>query len=822
MPKSVSADFEKAWARPYRYVAWSVEYKRRYWNGSAYVLEAAARTLQNYEITNVAPIIINLEEANGGDILTSTSAIYIRNSWRSQRWLATNRIDSIWAPDATATLGYEPIGSQFVIKYGYRLASGDFETVALFTGYVDKPPRCSSDAGDVEIRLTGGEVLLQGKSAQDVSTAFTDQTATGTIDGTNATFETDYSVWDFSVKVGGVAKTQGVHYDVQYLNDYENKAAVVFRAGHIPQVTSPPSTVTWTGRQWKRDQSISTLIGLFCDLAGIGSAARTIEEPEWPVSAVEFHVDTQAEMEAQTLVDVDTKTQAGSMQGFTLDDFDDGELSTPNWVTTAGSGYSVSGGKLISSSPSGYISLLYSSTGRGVAIQTGSFQFLARLISGQVTLWPWRRTLFAPGGGGGPQGMGVRVTSTAIQIVEEVAGAVNVLATAAFTPGASGDVIQVAFSGTTSLEVRTGAITLNGTFSGGGPAPFASQEFWFEATGSAELDDLAYTVETNLNNAFTATHATAETAEQDLTATPSSWGTFSADVVNNGGSVEFILRVADVAGGPYTDTVVTPGAVPTAPLKRYAKLKTRWLMAAGGRVTPKVTRAQVTANLTALNLVHADFSGLDSWEAVKQLAAGPGMDVYFDASGHFYFINKRDASTPDFTLDENNAVQGIDNVDTGEEDVRNLVQVRHGTYYAEWSSVLAGETAPTSQDKYGDKTLKVDLAKFPFTASVTGNVTQGLAQLRFDQKYRARRLVTARGRIIPHMDPLDVATVSYRHTPLLKDVIFGDEMQVRPPFGSDEKGPSNVLLQRMPGKVVGLAMDVMKKTQKTIFLEVLA
>lgn len=820
MPKAVSADFEAAWGRvAARYVAWSVEVYRRYWNGSAYVLEATPITLEPQHLQAVAPIIMNLEEANGGEILTSTSGVYIRNSAFAQRWLTTNVIDSVWAPTASRPFGYKAQGSQFKIKYGYRLASGDFETVALFTGYAEKP-KYDSDKGSVEIRLTGGEVLLQGKSAQNVSNTLTDQAATGTVDGTNDTFEMDYSVWEVAaVKVAGVTKTQGVHYDLQDMGLPGTKAKIVFRSGHIPGITSPATTITWTGRQWKRNQQFSALVGLLCDLAGIGSGARTIEEPEWPAAAVEFHVDTQAEMETMTLVDVDTKSEAGALKGFILDDFDDGDLSAPAWYLAAGSGYAASGGKMVASSPSGYAALLYSSTGRGIgvgAIQNGSFQYWAKLISGQLTIWPWRRNLFP----GGAQGMGVRITSTAVQIVEEVSGSINVLATAAFTPGASGDLLQMAYSGTNSLEVRVGATTINGTFSSGVLLPFSSLEFRVEATGSAEVDDIAYTVEDDLDDAFSVTHATAETAEEDLTAAPSSWGAFEADVDGEDGSVEFTLRVADAPGGPYTDTTLTPGAVPASPLKRYAKLRVRWLMDAGGRTAPKVTRAQVNAYLTTLTLTQADFSGMDAWEAVKFLAKGPGMDLFFDGDGHLYYVNKRDVTTPDFVLDENNAILRVDHVDTGEDDVFTEVQMRYGDYYAEWNSTKEGEAAPTPTDDHGSRILNLDFSRYFFSADV--DITQSIARMRYQQKSPQKRKVTATARLIPHMNPRDALSVSFRQTPLRKDVIFGDEMQHNPPMGGDEKGPSNVLLQRMPGKAVGLIYDVMNKTQKMTVLEVLS
>jgi hypothetical protein len=350
--------------------------------------------------------------------------------------------------------------------------------------------------------------------------------------------------------------------------------------------------------------------------------------------------------------------------------------------------------------------------------------------------------------------------------------------------------------------------------------PFGSLELRVEATGSAEVDDIAYTEDDDLDTAFVATHAVAESDEEDQTATPSAWGTFEADVEGEDGSVEFTLRVSDTPGGPYTDTVVTPGEVPAAPLKRYAKLRVRWLMDAGGRTAPKVTRAQVNAYLTTLTLTQADFSGMDAWEAVKFLARGPGMDLFFDGDGHLHFVNKRDVTTPSFVLDENNAIQRIDIVDTGEDDVRTEVQMRYGDYYAEWNSTKEGEAQPTPTDDHGSKILTLDFSRYFFSADV--DISQSIARMRYQQKSVQRRKVTATSRIIPHMNPRDALSISFRPTPLRKDVIFGDEMQHNPPMGDDEKGPSNVLLQRMPGKAVGLIYDVMAKTQKLTVSEVLS
>jgi hypothetical protein len=52
------------------------------------------------------------------------------------KWTPTTAEPSVFAVDATATLGYEPYMTKFRIRFGYILDDGTTELSSLFLGYL--------------------------------------------------------------------------------------------------------------------------------------------------------------------------------------------------------------------------------------------------------------------------------------------------------------------------------------------------------------------------------------------------------------------------------------------------------------------------------------------------------------------------------------------------------------------------------------------------------------------------------------------------------------------------------------------------------------
>jgi len=210
MPKTTTAEFDREWSDPHGSKGvYKIEYKRRYWNGAAFVWEGAATELNKEEIKAVSTITWKYDTPVKTRILASNVTLTLSNEeWK---WLPGNGTTGLWQSDATATLGYVPFRTEFTIYYGYELPDGTEELLALFTGEVKKL-KFSSKNNLAVFSLTGRELRLMQADAQRVTTDLTDQSA-GVGDGTIVQFDTSQkSVWRISEvrTIAGITVTVGV------------------------------------------------------------------------------------------------------------------------------------------------------------------------------------------------------------------------------------------------------------------------------------------------------------------------------------------------------------------------------------------------------------------------------------------------------------------------------------------------------------------------------------------------------------------------------------------------------------------------------------
>ena len=164
-----------AWGnRRSRKSVYSVTYKRRYWNGSAFVLESTARTILVRDIKRIGGLGGKLDTPFHNRILPTSVTLVLQNKF--YKWLPSNTA-GIWRVDATATIGYEPYGSEFTVKYGYILSDGTTELLTMFVGVIQDDPKFDSKSKTVTFKLLSRpEALLENGRAQNVGTVITDGT----------------------------------------------------------------------------------------------------------------------------------------------------------------------------------------------------------------------------------------------------------------------------------------------------------------------------------------------------------------------------------------------------------------------------------------------------------------------------------------------------------------------------------------------------------------------------------------------------------------------------------------------------------------------
>ncbi len=774
MPKTTTNAFDLQWQNVgVRKASYRIEYKRRYWSGSAYVWEANWNTLKESDILKAGNISWKLSESQGDSALASNVSIVLHNN--REQWNPSNTITSKWAADSTATLGYEPYLTKWQILYGYLLADGTFERPTLFTGFSELP-QFESGSGKATFSITGREIMLETSNAQAIVNTFTNQsTSPATGDGSNLVFTTgNKSVWDISqVRVAGIVKTQGTDYTLSNMGDADKEATITFK-------TAPASAaaVDWTGQQWKRDQKISTLIGLLCDEAGITSSERTIEEPIFGSVDQSFTTDSQSDWDAGS----ESNTETGSKPGFvrlgeeilggrfeTQADLDD------NWVHDSASTIKTD----IPQEGSGYCSLSGSTS--------SSIAFEVRLV---------------------PTGAGATITKTLTKIGNWTLDTI--------TAGVDGPykIHFVSIIGGSDSS----SIVSNSTISGNGTV--VRFYYWW---GSSLGFGGPATYELAIDNVRAITSTGTHTSQEiDLLATPTEWLPIEVVESLNAGTITIETNVSATSGSGYEGWVAVDGTnTPQSNLRRYFKYRINYTDNSTGDDGPETDKVIINWRSSSLFINQADFSGMDCFRAVSEFAKLADMEFGFNGDGTFFFRNKTDATTADFTLTESNAIARVSSVKPGYDKIKNLIQVRYGSeYYAEYNSTSAGESSPTSQEKFGDRIKPLSFNTFLFSNSAS--VSDAIAAKHYDGTPRRRASILMR--MTPQMDLSDTVKASFRQDPKKKKStfgLFGDDMQNAFPYLlQDDEGPSDVVLQEMLAKVIGIKFDLDNRRQTIDILEI--
>lgn len=259
--KAVSQNFLDAWkAKQGKGGTVIVQYKRRYWNGSAMVYEANWTQYTLRQFVEVGNITWKLDTPLLNDVKTSSVILKFKNS--DYQFLPTNITTGIFTPDGIALSGYEPFLMKFQILFGYKLADGTIETTELFTG-VAIDYNFNIDEGNVEVTVSGNEAFLQYSDATLVSTPLTNAATTNT-SGNNWTTTANGIAFITKVYDNGVPKTQGTDYTISGISS--------FGVGAVIQLTYVAvGAITYDGASWFVLKKIEELVTDLAIQAGLTS-----------------------------------------------------------------------------------------------------------------------------------------------------------------------------------------------------------------------------------------------------------------------------------------------------------------------------------------------------------------------------------------------------------------------------------------------------------------------------------------------------------------------------------------------------------------------
>jgi hypothetical protein len=801
--RTVSQDFKDVWARLDGKVDdVKIQYKRRYYNGSAIVYEDNWTDVRAGEIVDVGNVTDALDEPFRNAYTIGAVPLTLDNS--SGKWFKGVNSPSIFAPDAVAAVGYIRYWTSFRICYGYQKADGSYEYVSEFTGIAGSP-KFDYQGRTVQFMISSRGARLEATTASDVSDAVTGGACTPANANSILTSFVTNATGIFSVDkvyVGGV---------LQQANSYAVTGVDAPGGGAEIKFNSAPSAgaVTWDGYTWKADIAFDTLAGLLCDLAAITSSDRAI-------SAVVFSggltsnmtVDTQGDWAGTTPAigvtptNVSTNKFPGSfVQSWRyIDDWDDGDFTAnPQWLAgssihpTDYTGWSISGGKLQAATPTYQLYTFPNDP----AMVRGSWELEEFFCtSGEIRFYPFCRTRsigFTPVWNE-QIGYCLRLVYGSPHYTLElryinIAGSETVLATVQIDPVAA-DVYRMCRDGSGNWTVFRNAAQI---FSGIVENTIVEDSYgWhvmLRATGSATFGKVKYTPEYDLA-APPATVADAVwEGTYDFGQAPASWGPVTVTSAANGGTI--VVKTASKAnsGDPYSAYSivtgdVTTGGVNNAAVARFAKLRIELTIPAGQCVlSPEVQYAQVSALLSQSNLSLASFlRGKSAWDAMQTLARVPNYEIGFKGDGSFYFRPKTPGPAV-MTIDAK-ALVGVLDYDDGEDGVQNVGYVNFNGYSVRYDAAAAGEAAPTSEKIYGRRLPNggspgsppqaEDFSDVFFPGDI--NLALSMAQSTYEERKDAKRKVTIRVRYVPWLESGDVVTLNFAIDPKTLNPIFGDDL----------------------------------------------
>jgi hypothetical protein len=804
--KTVTQNFKDAQKAPSAAMVRQLWYKRRYWveSSKSYTWEANWTQLTEDKVVEVSDITWQLDIQTLNEFKTSNVTITLENL--NNQWIATNPYGKFAADSTSPIWGYYPNWTKFQIRAGLNfVAVGSTtqttEVVNIFTGLATEYTLDSS-TGAMQINLTGEESLLIGANAESVSTAVTNETLTGSADGSNKVFTTAHNAVGIITEVSdnGIAKRAGADYSLSQLNDPNNPGKITF-------VAAPTSGHTIRGSYiyWKTSQKFEDLVTALLNQAGIPGGNQQVTPVTFPSSVINTHTwQTQSDWNGGSLTAIDSTAVPNSIK-FLYAAAQTWNDSTSGWTasTSTGPTFSSDGTGIFFTGTTGEL-LEYRASTNTVGEWQWSFQ---NSTSGsnqvnQITVW-FMANINNGTNGIPTQGYGLSyadISTTQFQINLLVAN------------GVGGDtVVGTAYTGTRdtkthSVRVRrlpSGAFTvyLDGVsiITGIDSTWTASTYLYYYFTPFSGTPKFYFTSGSAGAPPGTTGIGTWISAAVDFGATPTAWTSLlHSETLNSGVVTYYTATSADNI--TYDAYVVLPGnQVPGSTIRRYVKVKIVIDIALGD---PVVSSASIGATTSSTTITMANFTGMTCYEAITALANFANYEFGFDASENFFFRPKNTGNTSTFTLTESDFNMRVVSMVNGYDRVFSKIRATYAGYLKDISD--DGQTSFGPVNRFGYSLQTVDGGNI--LVSADADVATGMASTFFNYYRLPRRRVKVQCLILPQFDISDVITCSFQDLFPTRWVI-GDSSTYVGDTSKSLYGSQEQVLAPMISKIVGLRID---------------
>jgi len=779
MSLPVSAEFKEIWERKQGTIERQrLLYNRAYMNGSTLTYEFSETDSTNWHVleeddfVDFSEIPWELDTPNENVYRTPVVSIFLEDTQR--QWKQSAASPSVWAADSTATDGYQLHRSLFRIQVGYELSDGTTEWLTIFTGMALKPRLRKGGVAEILLASKSAFRLERCEASRVSETSTLEDCIPPTGDGSNKDFESTSTGVDHLTDVQvGAASLAEEDFSVDNLNE----VAVPGNTGRAAITTDAApgagETVKCSLLRWYRNQLIAAVLALILAEAGVPEADREVDPVVIPGdTAGSKTIDSEAEWTAfATDVNGSHLATSGSLQRkwFLVDNFDDGNYD--GWTVAGGSASVVSNRLRIIQGGAFDEAII----GRPFSKAYGTWEFLGLKGTANLFFGFCLSNVAETPTSGYQLNIATGSAPGTLQLLKYVGGASTLLAQV--QTDTSGDrTWRITRTSDGDFEVyKDGALVLSASDNEVTTSTYIMFRGFTGGLGYDEVDDIYWSPEADSSGSVS-NSTCVRTYTFDLLSAPSAMGTLDRTQDLNGGSVTYKTAGSDddVTYDALVEISAGGGMLHTP--KRYLKIEIT--ITPNGFDSPVIHKLVANFSTSDVFLALAAHGGLTGASAFEMYAKLVDYETGDRTTGARFFRSKTATADPVVSLTQENGIIEVLDWDDGTDDIVNVAAVRSGNKFAKYSCVDAGESAPTSIDKYGRALppggeLVLPRAYLANNLDIASGRARSLHDRRHLPKDKGRLLIWA----VPWLEIGDVVSITIFDDPRQEKTVANDPNQ---------------------------------------------